>query len=152
MKQHTLMPSPGSTKTRKRVGRGGQYRCYSGRGMKGQNARSGGGVRPGFEGGQTPLFMRMPKIKGFRNINKITYFPLNLSALASFEDGATVNLETLLEKGILKKAQAIKLLGNGELSKKLTICVDLASASAKAKVEKAGGTLTLLTSDEISND
>ena len=140
MQQNTIKPAAGSTRTRKRVGRGGNRRVYAGRGMNGQNSRSGGGVRVGFEGGQTPLLSRMPKRKGFKNPRKITYFPVNLGTLETlFKDGDKVNVETLVEKGVFKKAMPVKLLGNGELKKKLTITVDLASASAIAKVEKAGG-------------
>ncbi len=144
MKQNTIKPSTGSKKIRKRVGRGGNRAVYAGRGMNGQNSRSGGGVRPGFEGGQTPLLRRMPKLKGFKNPNKVTYFALNLSKLDAFKDGEIVDAAALVEKGLLKKACPIKLLGTGDLKKKLKITVDLASASAVKKVEKAGGKLTLL--------
>jgi large subunit ribosomal protein L15 len=145
MKQNTLKSTAGSKKTRKRVGRGGPRRLYAGRGMNGQNSRSGGGVRPGFEGGQTTLLNRMPKVKGFRNPCKVEYFALNLSRLEqAFNDGDTVNVKTLVEKGVFKKEQAIKLLGQGELTKKLNITVEKASQTAIDKVEKAGGKLTLL--------
>jgi large subunit ribosomal protein L15 len=143
MKQHTIQPTKGSTSSRKRVGRGGNRRVYAGRGMNGQNSRSGGGVRIGFEGGQTPLLRRMPKLKGFNNPNKVTYFALNVGKLEEvFSDGDKVTVETLIEKKLLKKAQALKLLGNGEIKKKLEITVELASASAVKKVEKAGGKVT----------
>ena len=144
MKQNTLKQSPGLKKSRKRVGRGGQHRTYSGRGMNGQNARSGGGVRPGFEGGQTPLLQRMPKLKGFRNPNKIEYYPLNLGRLEMFSDGDKVDAAALVEKGITKKPVKIKLLATGELKKKLEFTVDKASEKAIQKVEKAGGKVTLL--------
>lgn len=144
MKQHTLKTAP--RKARKRVGRGGNRRTYAGRGMNGQNSRSGGGVRLGFEGGQTPLLRRMPKLKGFKNPNKVTYFALNVGKLENlFEEGATVDVKALMEKGVLKKPAKIKLLGNGDLKKKLNVTVDLASAMAVKKLEKAGGKLTLLT-------
>ncbi|MBT4384776.1 50S ribosomal protein L15 [Candidatus Peregrinibacteria bacterium] len=145
MKQHTLKPAAGSTKARRRVGRGGNHGTYSGRGMNGQNARSGGGVRPGFEGGQTPLLRRIPKLKGFKNPNRVNYFALNVGKLeAVFEDGANVDAATLIEKGLLKKAIPLKLLGTGEIKKKLNITVNLASKSAVKKVEKAGGTVKIL--------
>ncbi len=143
MQQNTIKPFPGSKKNRKRIGRGGARGNFSGRGVKGQNARTGGGVRRGFEGGQTPLIRRMPKLKGFKNPNKEIYFPLNLSALDVFEEGATVDQKALLEKGLVKRNAKIKLLGEGTLKNKLTIVVDKASGSAIKKVEKAGGTLTL---------
>jgi large subunit ribosomal protein L15 len=145
MKQHTLKPAKGSTTPKRRVGRGGKRGTYSGRGMNGQNARSGGGVRPGFEGGQTPLLRRIPKLKGFKNPNRVNYFALNVGKLeAVFDDGATVDAASLIEKGLLKKAIPLKLLGTGELKKKLTVTVNLASKSAIKKIEKAGGKLTLL--------
>ena len=145
MKQNSIKPTVGSKKRRMRVGRGGIKGTYSGRGMKGQNARTGGGVRPGFEGGQTPLLRRMPKLKGFRNPNKVAYFPLNIGRLDQlFEDGAKIDAESLIKRGMISKPCKIKLLGNGETSKKFTVIVDLASASAAKKLEKAGGTLTLI--------
>lgn len=145
MKQNTLQASAGSKKSRKRVGRGGKTGTYSGRGMKGQNARSGGGVRVGFEGGQTPFLRRMPKLKGFKNPNRVDYFPINVGLLEkTFEEGAEVSAKTLVEKGIFKKEMPIKLLGTGDIKKKLKITVDLASASGIKKVEKAGGTVTIL--------
>lgn len=146
MKQNEIKPTPGSTSSRKRVGRGGARGTYSGRGVKGQNARSGGGVRIGFEGGQNPLLRRMPKLKGFKNPNRVEYFPLNVSMLDRFDDGATVDAKALVEKGLLKKAAPVKLLGNGELKKKVTVVVEKASAMAIQKVEKAGGQVTVLES------
>lgn len=144
MKQNTLKPAAGSTKARKRVGRGGQYRVYAGRGMNGQNSRSGGGVRPGFEGGQTPLLRRMPKLKGFKNPNRVDYFPLNVAMLEDLKDGAKVDAAMLVEMGVIKAGTPVKLLGNGKLSKKVTVTVDKASKSAIEKVEKAGGSVTVL--------
>lgn len=144
MKQNTLKPYPGSTQSKKRIGRGLTGGNYSGRGMKGQGSRSGGGVRPGFEGGQTPLVRRMPKLKGFLNPNKESYHSLNLSQLSVFSDGDTVDAKTLKEKNIIKKLGKIKLLGDGELKAKLKITVDRASKSAMEKAEKAGATVTLL--------
>lgn len=148
MKQNTLKAFPGSTKNSKRRGRGQTRGNYSGRGMKGQGSRSGGGVRPGFEGGQTPLVRRMPKLKGFLNHNKITYISVNFSQLAVFSDGDTVDAKTLKEKNVIKKLGKIKLLATGELAAKLKITVDRASKSAMEKAEKAGATVTLLEKTE----
>jgi len=144
MKQNTIKPNVGSKKARKRVGRGGNRAVYAGRGMNGQNSRSGGGVRVGFEGGQSPLLRRMPKLKGFNNINKVTYFALNTRTLEQFDDGTTVDLALLLEKGILKKPAKLKLLATGDLKKKINVTVDAASAAGIKKVEKAGGKVTIL--------
>ena len=142
MKLHTLKPNEGSIKNRKRVGRGqgsGTGKT-SGRGEKGQNARSGGGVRVGFEGGQTPLFRRLPK-RGFSNaLFKKEYDIINLDELNKFEDGAEVSLEVLREMGIVKKSKdGLKVLGNGTLEKKLTVKANKFSASAKEQIEKLGG-------------
>lgn len=142
MKLHTLMPNEGSTKTRKRVGRGpgSGLGKTSGRGEKGQNARSGGGVRPGFEGGQTPLFRRIPK-RGFSNARfKIRYAIINLSDLNNFEDGTEVSLELLKDMGIIKKElSGLKVLGNGEIEKKLTVKAHKFSKTAIEKIVKIGG-------------
>jgi large subunit ribosomal protein L15 len=136
-----LSPVPGSTKTGKRKGRGsgsGNGKT-GGRGHKGQKARSGGGVRIGFEGGQMPLARRLPK-RGFNNIFAKRLNAVNISALNAFEDGATVNLQSLLDAGILSDCKyGVKILGNGELSKKLTVQATAFSASAKEKIEAAGG-------------
>ena len=141
MKLHELSPAPGSAKDAWRRGRGpgsGNGRT-GGRGHKGQNARSGGGVRPGFEGGQIPLYRRLPK-RGFNNIFAKHYATLNVSALNAFEDGAVVNAEALASMGVIRKASdAVKVLGNGELKKKLTVQASVFSATAKEKIEAAGG-------------
>ena len=142
MKLHTLKPNEGSIKNRKRVGRGqgsGTGKT-SGRGEKGQNARSGGGVRVGFEGGQTPLFRRLPK-RGFSNaLFKKEYAIINLDDFNKFEDGAEVSLEVLRNMGIVKKSKdGLKVLGNGTLEKKLTVKANKFSASAKEQIEKLGG-------------
>ena len=146
MKLHELQPAPGSRKERNRVGRGigsGNGKT-SGRGLKGQNARSGGGVRIGFEGGQTPLFRRLPK-RGFTNIHRKEYAIVNLEALNRFEDGTEVTPELLLETGVVSKLKAgIKVLGNGELTKKLTVKAHKFSASAKEAIEAAGGTTEVI--------
>ena len=142
MNLSTLRPNDGATFTRKRVGRGtgSGLGKTSGKGHKGQNARSGGGVRPGFEGGQLPLFRRLPK-RGFSNARfKTTYSVINLSDLNLFEDGAVVTPELLKEMGILKKQLAgVKVLGNGELTKKLTVKANKFSNSAVEKIEAIGG-------------
>lgn len=141
MKLHELSPAYGSTKEAKRKGRGagtGNGKT-AGRGHKGQNARSGGGVRPGFEGGQMPLARRLPK-RGFNNIFATKYAALNVSDLNRFEDGAVVDANALIEIGLLKKTlDGVKILGNGELNKKLTVIAAAFSESAKQKIEQAGG-------------
>ena len=141
MKLHELSPAAGSVKPAYRKGRGagsGNGKT-AGRGHKGQWARSGGGVRPGFEGGQMPLARRLPK-RGFNNIFGTTYAPGNVSALEKFEDGTEVTAETLREAGIVKNAlDGVKILGNGALTKKLTVKAAAFSASAKEKIEAAGG-------------
>lgn len=141
MNLHELSPAPGSVKSAYRKGRGagsGNGKT-AGKGHKGQKARSGGGVRVGFEGGQMPLTRRLPK-RGFNNIFAKPLEAINVSALNKFEDGATVNVCDLLEKGILSKCEyGVKVLGNGEITKKLTVRASAFSASAKEKIEKAGG-------------
>lgn len=140
MKLHT-MSSKAPRQNRNRVGRGpgsGNGKT-SGRGQKGQNSRSGGGVRLGFEGGQTPLSRRLPK-RGFTNFNRKEYAIVNVETLNRFEEGTTVNVALLLEKGIIKKElSGLKVLGNGELTKKLTVEAVKFSKSAKEAIEKAGG-------------
>ena len=141
MNLHELSPAAGSnTKAfRKGRGNGSGNGKTAGRGQKGQWARSGGGVRVGFEGGQMPLSRRIPK-RGFNNIFAKPLESVNVSALEKFEDGAVVNAQALLEKGILSKCQyGVKILGNGQLSKKLTVQAAAFSASAKEKIEAAGG-------------
>ena len=146
MKLHELSPAEGSTKESKRIGRGhgsGQGKT-AGKGHKGQKARAGRGMRPGFEGGQMPLQRRIPK-RGFNNIFAKPLEVINVSALNKFEDGATVNVCDLLEKGILSKCEyGVKILGNGEVTKKLTVRASAFSASAKEKIEKAGGTAEVI--------
>ncbi len=141
MKLHELSPNAGSNKERKRIGRGhgsGQGKT-AGKGHKGQKARSGGGVRPGFEGGQMPLTQRIPK-RGFNNIFADKVVALNVSDLERFNDGITVDAEILKAAGLVKgKYDSIKILGNGELTKNLTVKANAFSASAKEKIEKAGG-------------
>ena len=145
MRLDDLSPAPGSKFAKRRVGRGqgtGQG-CTAGKGHKGQRARKSGNVRPGFEGGQMKLYMRLPK-RGFTNTFRTEYNIINLEALSSFADGAKVDLKALSQAGLVRDANLpIKLLGRGELTKKLEILVDRASASAQAAVEKAGGSLKL---------
>ncbi len=142
MKLHELKPAAGSAEKAWRKGRGpgsGNGKT-GGRGHKGQNARSGGGVRPGFEGGQIPMYRRLPK-RGFTNdMFKKVYAVINVEALDRFEDGAEVTVETLIAEGIIKDTQdGVKVLGNGEITKKLTVKANVFSASAKEKIEAAGG-------------
>lgn len=141
MKLHELSPAPGSRKERKRLGRGPSSGTgkTSGRGHKGQNARSGGGVRPGFEGGQNPLYRRLPK-RGFVNPTRKEYTVLNIEDLNSFAAGTEVSPEFLLNNGIVKNAKSgIKILGNGEITVKLTVKANKFSQSAVEKIEAAGG-------------
>ena len=142
MKLHTMYAQEGATKTRKRVGRGtgSGLGKTSGKGHKGQNARSGGGVRPGFEGGQLPLFRRLPK-RGFSNAPfKVRYATINLSDLNRFEDGALVTPEILKEIGLVKnQLDGIKVLGNGTLEKKVNVKAHKFSSVAKEQIEKMGG-------------
>ncbi len=146
MKLHELTPAAGSNHDVKRKGRGagsGNGKT-AGKGHKGQNARSGGGVRPGFEGGQMPLQRRVPN-RGFNNIFATRYSTVNVVDLNRFDDGAVVDLEALMNAGIVRKElDGVKILGNGELSKKLTVKAAAFSASAKEKIEKAGGTAETL--------
>lgn len=141
MKLHELSPAPGSVKDVKRIGRGhgsGQGKT-AGKGHKGQKARSGGGVRPGFEGGQTTLARRIPK-RGFNNIFRTEYATVNVSDLEKFVDGTVVDAELLKASGIIKKElDGVKILGNGELTKNLTVKAAKFTAAAKEKIEKAGG-------------
>nr|MDH3162245.1 50S ribosomal protein L15 [Bacillus licheniformis] len=146
MKLHELKPAEGSRKTRNRVGRGigsGNGKT-AGKGHKGQNARSGGGVRPGFEGGQMPLFQRLPK-RGFTNINRKEFAVVNLDKLNSFAEGTEVTPELLLETGVISKFKSgVKILGDGKLEKKLTVKANKFSASAKQAIEVAGGTAEVI--------
>ena len=141
MKLNELSPAAGSAKAAWRKGRGpgsGNGKT-GGKGHKGQNARSGGGVRPGFEGGQLPLYRKLPK-RGFTNMFATKYAIVNVADLNKFEDGAVVDVNALLEKKIIRKSMdGLKVLGNGELTKKVTVKAAIFSASAKEKIEAAGG-------------
>ena len=143
MKLHELKPAEGSRKKEIRVGRGigSGVGKTCGRGHKGQKARSGGGVRPGFEGGQMPIYRRLPK-RGFKNIWAKKFATVNVESLNRFDDGAVVDAVALVEVGILKNVlDGVKVLGNGELSKKLTVKVQAISKSAKEKIEAARGSV-----------
>ncbi|WP_203364239.1 50S ribosomal protein L15 [Bacillus sp. REN10] len=146
MKLHELKPATGARKERNRVGRGpgsGNGKT-AGKGHKGQNARSGGGVRLGFEGGQTPLFRRLPK-RGFTNINRKEFAIVNLDALNRFEEGTEVTPELLIETGVVSNEKAgIKILAKGNVEKKLTVKAHKFSAAAKEAIEAAGGTTEVL--------
>ena len=146
MRLHDLKPAEGSTKSRKRVGRGtgSGLGKTSGRGMNGQNARSGGGVRPGFEGGQMPLFRRIPK-RGFNNIFKKEWSIVNVESLNQFESGTEITPELLVEAGVVGKINyGLKILGDGELSKSLTVKANKFTQSAISKIEAAGGKVEVI--------
>lgn len=146
-----LKSNQGARHKSKRLGRGnGSGKgTYSGRGMKGQKARSGGGVRPGFEGGQTPFVQKMPKLKGFRNPNHINYQVVNVKDLEMFDNGAAIDAIALFEKGLVaKKNFPVKILGDGEITKKLTVKVNSVSKSAEEKITKAGGKCEILPKKE----
>ena len=146
MKLHELQPAAGSRTVRNRVGRGigsGNGKT-SGRGMKGQNSRSGGGVRTGFEGGQMPIYRRLPK-RGFKNVWAKTFAEVNVETLNRFEDGTTVDPVALVEKGILKNVQdGIRILGNGALTQKLTVRANGFTKSAEEKITAAGGKVEVI--------
>lgn len=146
MKLHELKPSEGSRKERNRLGRGigsGNGKT-AGRGTKGQNSRSGGGVRLGFEGGQTPLFQRLPK-RGFTNINRKEFAVVNLDTLNRFEDGTEVTPELLIETGVVRNEKSgIKILAKGNIEKKLTVKAHKFSSAAKEAIETAGGTAEVI--------
>lgn len=141
-----LKPVEGARHTRKRKGQGvgSGLGKTAGRGQKGQNSRSGGGVRPGFEGGQIPLFQRLPK-RGFKNVNRKEYAVVNVSDLNVFENGAEVTIETLIKAGLVNKTyDGVNVLGNGTLEKKLTVKASKFSASAEAAIKNAGGTVEVI--------
>ena len=146
MKLHELKPAPGSRRPRKRVGRGiaaGQGKT-AGRGTKGQKARAGGGVRPGFEGGQNPLYRRLPK-RGFTNPNRKEYAVIKVKDLNRFDEGTVVTPELLKEKGIVKNLKdGLKVLGDGDLSVKLTVKAHKFSRTAEEKIAAAGGATEVL--------
>ncbi|EGO65333.1 50S ribosomal protein L15 [Acetonema longum] len=146
MKIHELSPAPGSKQSRTRVGRGlgSGLGKTSGRGHKGQKARSGGGVRPGFEGGQKPLYLRLPK-RGFKNIFAKDFVVINISELNRFDNGAVVDPVQLVEAGVLKNVRdGVRILGNGELQKSVTVRAHGFTKSAVQKIEAAGGKVEVI--------
>jgi large subunit ribosomal protein L15 len=147
MQLHDLQPNPGSKKNRKRVGRGiaaGQGKT-AGRGAKGQNKRSGGGVRPYFEGGQLPLVRRLPHLRGFTNIWRVEYKPVNLARLGGFAADSEVSPETLAAAGIIKKTtERVAILAQGDVDRPLIVKAHRVSESARAKIEAAGGTVEII--------
>ena len=148
LEMHTIKPVEGARHARKRVGRGtgSGHGKTAGRGHKGQNARSGGGVRPAYEGGQTPLFKRIPK-RGFTNVNRVEYAIVNTSAFACecFEAGSVVTPEVLVQKGLVKKdAKLVKILGNGKLEKALTVKANKFSKAAEKAIVEAGGSIEVI--------
>ena len=147
MELKDLRPAEGSRHSRKRVGRGNGSGTgkTAGRGLNGQKSRAGGGKAKGFEGGQTPLARRLPKLPGFTNINRVEYVPVNVKQLEErFESGDVVDRDALVAKGIVKHQEdMVKILGDGELTKALTVKVDKVSAGARAKIEAAGGKVEL---------
>jgi len=151
MRLHNLKPRPGAKHRRKRLGSGESSGLgkTSGRGGKGQTARSGSSIRAGFEGGQMPLYRRLPK-RGFNNAqHTVRYLPVNLEALNRFEDGARVDEGALRQAGLANgKSDGIKILGSGELTRKLTVCAHAFSASAKAKIEAKGGVCEIAAAKE----
>lgn len=144
LKLHHLAPAPGSKKKKIRVGRGegGRRGKTAGRGTKGLKARSK--LRPGFEGGQTPLAMRLPKLKGFTNPNKETFAIVNLGSLEVFDEGSEVTPETLRDRGLIRHRGRVKVLAEGDLDKVLTVKAHAFSESARKKIEKAGGTVEII--------
>ncbi len=144
MQSNNLRSNPGARKDRRRVGRGGKLGAQSTRGHKGQSSRSGG-QKAGFEGGQTPWYRQLPKYRGFKNHFRTEYLEVSLKHLEQFEAGSTVTPEALRERGFVKHVrQPIKVLGSGTLSKKLTVQLHAATASAKEAIEKAGGKVEVI--------
>ena len=151
MQVHELKPPRGSLHKRKRVGRGdgSGHGTYSGRGCKGQKSRSGVSIRPGFEGGQTPFIKRLPYRRGFTNIFRVEYAPVNLKQLERFEAGSEVTPQLLKDVGIIKTLrQPVKILGGGEITKALTVRAHKFSAAARAKIEAAGGNVEEVAGDD----
>lgn len=144
MQQHELRPPAGAKRARRRVGRGDSsgYGSFAGRGMKGQKSRSGGGVRPGFEGGQLPLSKKLPFVRGFTNIFRVEYNVVNVASLAAFDAHSDVNPVALGDAGIVRNPnKPIKILGRGEIQVPLTVAAHKFSASARQKIEAVGGTV-----------
>ena len=147
VRQDQLKPAPGSKFKKKRVGRGdgSGHGTYSGRGQKGQKARAGGGVRPGFEGGQLPLIKRLPSKRGFKNIFRKEYFLVDVGSLNTFAEGAEVTPEKLVQAGLIKSLRKpVKILGDGGIGQAITVVAHAFSASAKEKIEAVGGKAVVL--------
>ena len=147
MRIHDLKPNQGSTHSRKRVGRGpgSGYGTTAGRGMNGQKSRSGGGVKVGFEGGQTPMYRKFPQKKGFRNINRKEFVVVNLYQLEEFEAGQVITIEALQQRGFINKLKdGVKILGDGELTKAVTVKANKFSVSAEEKIKAAGGSVEVI--------
>ncbi len=150
----TLSPAPGSRKDKKRVGRGDGSRkgSFSGRGCKGQKSRSGFRMKPGFEGGQLPIIKRLPSQRGFTNIFRTEYDVVNVGQLSCFEAGTAVDIVTLLTAGLVKTGQKpVKILGEGEIDRSLTVKAHKFSATAKSKIEAAGGKAEEVSSEAAAN-
>tara|TARA_B100000809_G_C14991864_1_gene478317 strand:- start:176 stop:622 length:447 start_codon:yes stop_codon:yes gene_type:complete len=144
MQQHEINPPGGKHKKRRRIGRGDSsgFGSFSGKGMKGQKSRSGGGVRPGFEGGQLALMKKLPKIRGFTNVFRVSYTPVNIDRLTVFEANTEITPELLSEAGIVRELKTpIKILGRGEIEIPLSVAAHKFSASARQKIEAAGGSV-----------
>lgn len=156
IKPHELRPPRGATHSKKRVGRGNSSGTgtYAGKGLKGQNSRSGGGVRLGFEGGQMPLLRRLHTLRGFNNKWRVEYQPVNLLVLERrFDDGDTVDVDALQRVGVIRhQRNPVKILGSGELTKKLNVIAHKFSASARAGIESAGGTATALHLEDAAGE
>src|SRR5437762_9409808 len=155
MQQHELRQPQGATHRKKRIGRGNAsgHGTYSGKGLKGQKARAGGGVRPGFEGGQLPLIRRMARKRGFRNPFRVDYEEVNVGQLAKFEAGSEVNAQTLLGARIIRQMRKpVKILGDGELSAALTVEAASFSSSARSKIEAAGGSVRWLNGEPLPRE
>lgn len=154
MQQHELRQPKGATHKRKRIGRGNAsgHGTYSTKGMKGQKARAGGGVRPGFEGGQLPFVRRMARKRGFRNPFRVDYEEVNVGQLAAFKAGAEVNAEGLRAARLLRTSKPVKVLGEGEITVALTVEADSFSKSARAKIEAAGGSVIWIGGEPAAED
>jgi len=152
MQQHELRQPEGAVKKRKRVGRGNAsgHGTYSTKGLKGQKARSGGGVRPGFEGGQLPFVRRMAYKRGFRNPFRVDYEEVNVAALAAFSAGDAVTVEALRERRLVRTSRPVKILGEGDLGVALNVTADSFSKSAREKIEKAGGSVTWIGGEPVA--
>jgi len=147
MRIHDLKPNQGSTHSRKRVGRGpgSGHGTTAGRGMNGQKSRSGHGIKVGFEGGQTPLYRKFPQKKGFRNINRKEFVVVNLYQLEEFEAGQVITIESLQQRGFINKLKdGVKVLGDGELTKAITVKANKFSVSAEEKIKAAGGSVEVI--------